>query len=258
MMARVLIQEVHPDKGYPYLALGGFDMLNPLGCAVNSKGLYIGTLGNVASSKITMAAYGGKNAGLSDCQVTNLVMSTCSDLPEAQKILESNSIYFPILDMHFIVADTSGNSFVWDRDAHGGQGHFTYNNGGSQVITNHPLYTDFPTSALKPDPDYPQYFSLDRYNILAKAIADHASKFSPEDIKRTLSLVDARGFSYGTHGYRAPKPVPFRTSWAVLWDLNEKSMQVKFYLRDKEGKPEADGLPGIVYSDLYSFKLGGR
>jgi hypothetical protein len=47
---------------------------------------------------------------------------------------------------------------------------------------------------------------------------------------------------------------PGRTLWHALYDIDDRSLSVRFYLRD-EGGIDAEGSAEVVYSDYFEFGL---
>ena len=82
--------------------------------------------------------------GLAEQQIVRYLLDTCATVDEAKEALLMAKQYYFFVPCHFVVADRSGRSFVWEHSA----GHnreaiveadrFT---GGRTVCTNHLLHT---------------------------------------------------------------------------------------------------------------------
>lgn len=129
--------------------------------------------------------------------------------------------------------------------------HFTDNNGKPQIMTSHSvhLYKDinkFP--AYSPRETYNSFY---RYRTLHDFLQNHRGKISPDDAKRALGMV------YG-HTVDADEgaafPIPCRTLWPMVYDVNERSFEVKFYLKDGPIDPKT-GDPSLIFSRPFKFRL---
>jgi hypothetical protein len=52
----------------------------------------------------------------------------------------------------------------------------------------------------------------------------------------------------------AALPTPCRTLWTVVYDINERTLELKFYLKDGETDPQT-GDPTLIFSKPFKFKL---
>jgi len=82
-------------------------------------------------------------------------------------------------------------------------------------------------------------------------VKGHQGEFSPADVKEAMSLVYAHTTDIAE---RSVGPLPHRTLWTMLYDIDERSLEVKFYLKDGPTDP-ATGDPSLVFTEPFRFKL---
>lgn len=252
--SRTAVVELYPDKGYPSITVGSLDLLNCVQMGMNSKGLIAGILTD-ASRKPYMAgpSADGKNGGLNAPQLLRLVLDTCANADEAQVALLANK-WAPIFDaVHFIIADHSGNSFIYEISGEDGSSHFTASHGKPMILTNHPVY-------VYPDPQkFPAWGAKDTYNsfrrfrLLWDFVQQRQGKFTPEEVNTVLAKVYAN-IESGPQFRPTAKPTPGRTLFHDLFDSQALTLGVKFYLKDGPTDP-ATGAPTLVFSKVFKFKL---
>jgi hypothetical protein len=126
------------------------------------------------------------------------------------------------LPCHYLVADASGDSFVWERTA--GRGHMVEGAGQVQVVTNHLLHGRASLDDLPAD-DGPSA-TYRRARDLTAAVAARRDPLSADAIKEVHACVHRQGPAGTT-----------RTLWHGLYDCAERSLDVSFYLgEDHEGQ----------------------
>ncbi len=89
------------------------------------------------------------------------------------------------------------------------------------------------------------------YSPVALAQEELSDDLSVADIKEAMSLVYAHTTDIAE---RSVGPLPHRTLWTMLYDINERSIEVKFYLKDGPIDP-ATGDPSLVFTEPFRFKL---
>jgi hypothetical protein len=118
--------------------------------------------------------------------------------------------------------------------------------GQPQILTNHSVATypdvrSFPAT----DPNA-KYNTFNRYRLLSDYLEkNREKKFTARDGFYAMSLV--QGFTEDSSEGTAVN-LPLRTLWPVVIDLDDCSMQVKFYTHDGPDKT-------LDFSKTYTFKL---
>ena len=123
------------------------------------------------------------------------------------------------------------------------------------IMTNHPLhiYSNYSTNDLPRETylyDDP-YDTFNRYIVLNNTISSHEGKFTEIDASNALGKVMANTV---TAAEGAVIPVPINTIYNVIMDLTNRSMKVKFYLKD--GPLDADTLENTsIFSPYIAFQM---
>ena len=190
---------------------------------VNEAGLAVALLADNESPNPEPT--GGPQVGLAEQQIVRYLLDTCATVEEAKEALLMAKQYYFFVPCHFVVAERSGRSFVWEHSA----GHnreaiveadrFT---GGRTVCTNHLLHTRHDLTDLPAEDGAlgTAAFTYSRWKALhastsAGAIVDR------DDIRDTFRSV---AFAAPIEGAR--------TFWHALYDVEDRSMEVSFYLHD--------------------------
>lgn len=255
------VMEVYPDVGYPSLYLACTDLLGACFDGVNSEGLTVSLMGDGDPSNISPAdPMQLFRVGINELQVLRLLLDTCANVEEAQLALLLNKQYHVMLSCHYMVADRHGHSFVWEHASGHNLEYMVEGTGSSQVVTNHPLHLT-PSHSVPPErsEDRPAAWrgdSYQRYRTLSQAIEAHPDKYSVDFLKETNACVfvdDAVQREY-TNLTRLELLTTGRTLWHSVYDTQERSLEVSFYLRDEPGADDTD--PRImIRSDYHRFRL---
>ncbi len=252
LFSRNFIMELYPDKGYPSLVVGALDLMNGFQSGMNSEGLIVAMLAdNDAPANKTPSPLGDNTGGLNILQMARLILDTCATVEEARIAILNNKLTLGFEPAHFLIGDRSGKSFIYETSSRDFTDHFTGNNGKPQIMTNHSvhLYRDvnkFPSYSPKAT-----YNSFYRYRTLYDFLRKHRGKISPDDAKRALSSVYAHTVD-ADEG--AAFPIPCRTFCPMVYDIDEHSLEVKFYLKDGPIDPKT-GDPTLIFSRPFKFKL---
>lgn len=250
MCSKNYVLELYPDRGYPSIVIGSFDLLNGPMDGMNEKGVTVSMLVDNDAAPITVMDI-SQVSGLSSMQLMRAVLDTASDVDEAKSIILNNNVSMLAVPLHVLVADRSGRSFVAELSASDLKWHFTDNAGKPQILTNHALYKYPNISAFPQVPATDEYDSFNRYRRLDAYVANHTGKFSPADVSSSMALVYANTALAMEGG---SPPLPMRTVWTSLFDLEDRSVTVQFYEHD--GVRNATTNPsGLVFSQLYTFRL---
>ncbi len=255
------VMEVYPDVGYPSLYLACMDLLGACFDGINSEGLTVslmadGDPSNASPTDPTQLF----RVGINELQILRLLLDTCANVEEAQRALLLNKHYHVMLSCHYIVADRHGKSFVWEH-AHGHNLEYIIEGESlPQVVTNHPLHLTpsqeaSPTKSENRGVTY-RADSYERYRTLSQAIESHSGTYSVDFLKETNACVfadDAMQQEYA-RATELELPSAVRTLWHSVYDTQERSLEVSFYLRDEPGAEEI--APRLALrSDYHRFQL---
>ena len=106
------VVELRPDDGYASVSVGIMDVMGAMD-GVNEAGLAVALLADNESPEQEPVA--GFQVGLAEQQVVRYLLDTCADVDEAQAALLLAKHYYFFTPCHFLVADRSGRSFVWEH-----------------------------------------------------------------------------------------------------------------------------------------------
>jgi hypothetical protein len=233
--------EMHPDEGYASLALCCFDLLGGVVDGINSEGLCIALLADgELADKHGVDPFTGFQPGFSELQILRYVLDTCADVEQAKNAFLEAKLYYNFAPNHYIIADRSGDSFIWENTAFMHYGHIIEGKGEPQITTNFSLH-------LHPDLEkLPEEF--DRFNKMRKRFSERNGKYDLDFIKETSSGVAFCGGSY-TEGYAPP-----RTIWHTLYFPAERRLEIDFYLGDEKDEESPAGRR-IRRSGYMSFSI---
>jgi hypothetical protein len=223
MTARPYVVETHPTDGGPAcLFVCAYELLGGCIDGVNDEGLVVALLADDESTGAdpTLAPA----VGLNEIQLLRFLLETCATTGEAREALLSAKQHWMFLPCHYLVADASGDSFVWERTAN--REHLVEGRGEVQVVTNHLLHGR-PTPDDLPAGDGPSA-TYARARRLTAAVAGRSGPLSADQIKAAHACVD-----------RTEPGVPVRTLWHGLYDAAARSLEVSFRLGEGRRSPYA-------------------
>ena len=255
--SRDFLMEIYPDQGYPTLAIGSSD-LNMVLDGLNSKGLGISALvDDDLDPALKMPLAGGRDGGIWSTQITRLVLETCKTVEEAKIAFLANKEFLPVVGLHYMVYDSHGNSAIIEWNKTDGNLYFTDGNSSKpNIMTNHPMYifSKYATKDLPREnyiiPNDP-YDSFNRYITLYDITSSHKGKYSEMDTADALSAVSANTM-VAAEG--AIMPLPINTIYNALLDLTDRSLKVKFYLKNGPVDPKTSENTSI-FSPYLTFKM---
>jgi hypothetical protein len=221
MTARPYVVETRPSDGGPAcLFLCAYELLGGCIDGLNSEGLVVALLADDESGGAdpTLAPA----VGLNEIQLLRFLLETCADTGEAREALLSAKQHYMFLPCHYLVADASGDSFVWERTAN--REHVVEGGGQVQVATNHLLHGR-PSLDDLPAGDGPSA-TYARARRLTAALEGRAGPLSPEQIKATHACVN-----------REEPGAAVRTLWHAIYDAADRSLEVSFYLGEGRRSP---------------------
>ena len=127
---------------------------------------------------------------------------------------------------HFLVADRSGHSFVWEYSRGHNREHIVESHTpGPLVCTNHLLHRWPDPAQLPHDPltAGTAAFTYDRWRTLHGCAAD-------------TPVVDAERVRNDLNTVRFTSPTPgVRTVWQAIYDLDDPSLELSFFTGDHNG-----------------------
>lgn len=247
LYSRSFVMELYPDEGYASIGVGSLNLLSGVVGGMNSKGLVVSMLVDINCPEVKNPLDMMQACGLDGLQFVCLLLDTCATVEEAKIALLTNRMIFSFKGVHYQIGDVSGNSTIAEVDPHTFVWHFTDNGKRPQIMTNHPQYL-YPESANFPVSNNP-YSSFNRYRTLEAYLKSHKGLHDFSSVERAMSQVEGRGVDM--------KNLPMRTMWVEYYDLQHKTLSVKFYLGDGPENPET-GEPTVRFSQSFRFRLKGE
>ena len=243
------VVEIYPDKGYSSLFIGLGDLTFGADI-INSEGLSVSAFEDDTYGITRVPKDPSRATGLSLSQAMMLIANTCATLDEAKQVLLINKISMPPLPMHMQVSDRAGRAFIYEISPDDFSGKFVDNDGKPQAITNHGVYA-YPDLSKMPINEKDPYDTYNRYRRLVKFVNSHKGKFSLDDGWKAMDLVlgAVPEASEATH-----LKIPLRTFYQIVVDNEERTLQIKFYLKDKSVDP-VTGYAELIFSKPFEFKL---
>lgn len=217
------VVECRPDHGYSSITIGIMDVLGAMD-GVNSAGLAVSLMADNESAAPEPSVTA--QVGLSEQQIIRFLLDTCATVDEAKQALLLAKQYYFFVPCHFLVADRSGRSFVWEYSpGHNREYIVEPPPDRPTVCTNHLLHRWPDGTALPDDPmvDGTAALTYHRFRTLGAAV-DTGALVDREDIRD----------HFGTVRFAAPVPM-VRTFWHAMYDLDDPSLEVSFFRRDEDG-----------------------
>ena len=217
------IIELHPDDGYASISVGIMDVMGAMD-GINEAGLTVALLAD--NETPDPEPTGAPAVGLSEQQVARYLLDNCATVDQAKQALLAAKHYYFFTPCHFVVADRSGRSFVWEHSPRRNRVAILDGDSSSPLVcTNHLLHR-WPDTSQLPTDDGP---------IGTAALTYHRW--------RTLSAMNAAGALVDRDAIREQfTAVAFtapieeaRTFWHATYDVDEASVDISFYLHDRDG-----------------------
>jgi hypothetical protein len=211
MMSRPYVIEMYPDDGHASVTVAGGDLS---GCfdGINDAGLAVVLFADDETEGLRPTHQ--VQAGIHELQLPRLLLDMCATVDEAIEVLYGAKQYDNFIACHYLVADARGDAFVWERDTHNAE-HVVRAVETPLCVTNHLLHRYEQGSALPVD--RPGSNTYERAQVL-EACA-RSAPLSVADLRAALRSVRVEG----------PDPIA-RTLWSSVFDLDERSLTVEFYL----------------------------
>jgi hypothetical protein len=262
VMSEPYIMEWYPqDAGYASIAIQAFDTLSGTLDGMNSAGLVVSIMADEEAigelgPRLEVQTGMPRAVGLHELQVMRLLLDTCATIEQAKQALLTTRQYYAFVPCHYIVADKTGGSFIYENSTGGNMQHIIDGSGKPQVVTNfqvhkHPTPDQMPGGELTLETN-----AFWRYQQLADSISNHEGRFTAEDLKsnnacvNVMKLFEEMGSDPALASIAAS--VQARTLWHSLYDQGAGSVEFSFYLGEEIG---AGGIPVERRSDYIKFEL---
>lgn len=221
MSSRPYVLTSAPDDGPATTVL---TMSELGGCmeGINEHGLAVALL--IADAESASAPVdAGPQVGVSSAQLPRFLLDTCATAAEAVDALLGAKQYDLGTPLHYLVADRSGDAFVWERGPDGDE-HAVRADGGALCVTNHLLHRHRDPADLPAD-NAETMLTYQRYRTISEHSA--GAGLSGERMREALDAVHVDAAT-ATH-------YPVRTLWRTVFDLECNTMATQFYLGDTAG-----------------------
>ena len=243
MMARPYIFELYPDKGYASLSICAFELLGGVLDGINSEGLIV----SILADGETVLKFGQNptvGVGMHELQSMRYLLDNCKNVEEAKEAMLYLKHFYALMPCHYIICDKNGKSFVFEFSPQR-NGVAIVDGNGPQCVTNHLL------SNYRSIEDLPTATNTDTYERYKKlhAAVEEKRKFGLDEIKAINSSV-----AYTGTAPENPDYAPGRTLWHALYDAGERSLSVRFYMRDGID-PSDKNKNKAEYTEYLTFKL---
>ena len=232
--ARPYIIEMYPDKGYASLVVCCFDLLGGACDGINSEGLTVALLADDdVAADLGINATPGPRAGFNEIQLVRFLLDTCADVREAKLALRGAKLYYNFAPNHYIIADRSGRSFIWENSPSMNTGYVIEGSEKPIVTTNFLYHRYKDLNKLPADIAQRNYFV--RYRAVSDRIDRFDAKFNDAFIRETSRCISfAHAAPPGTKAFA-------RTLWHAMYYPDKRRMEIDFYLGER--KPGRSGGP---------------
>jgi penicillin V acylase-like amidase (Ntn superfamily) len=242
-MSRPYLIEMYPDQGYPSMALHCFDLLSGLIDGINSEGLAVAILAESESvSKVGREV--SNEVGLGELSSMRYLLDNCKNVEEAKEAMLTMKHFYSFIPCHYIIADRWGKSFIFEFSPNRNRS-YIMDGQGPQCITNHLvfLHQDMDKVVSKDPAD-----SQRRYKTLHDATTEK-KKYSLDEMEAINNRV-----AVAAKAFRHKEFAPGRTLWYAQYDLDDRTLTVRFYLGENPD-PEDESRMICEYSKPRTFKL---
>jgi predicted choloylglycine hydrolase len=222
LAADVWVSELRPEDGYASVTIGIMDVMGAMD-GINEAGLCVALLADNETPEPEPS--GTPRVGLAEQQVVRYLLDTCATVAEARAALLMAKHYYFFTPCHYLVADRTGASFVWEHSPRRNL-ELTVEprdpGTGRLACTNHLLHR-WPDPGLLPSDDGPMgtaALTYHRWTVLDRALSVGGS-VRRDEIDRHFRSV------------RFTAPVQgARTFWHGLYDLDDAAVDLSFYVGD--------------------------
>jgi hypothetical protein len=242
--ARPYLLELHPDRGYASIAMVAYDLLSGVLDGINSEGLTV-TLAMDNDVMKEMEPTKDAAVGLGELQTLRLLLDTCASVDEAKQTLMATKQYYQYVPVHYLIADRTGNAFVWEYSASHNKEYIVESPGQPLVMTNFTLHTRL-EDGRPPSPEKARPICK-RYAYLREKLA--TGSLDDKTIRDFHKNVDAQ-MSQAADTTQPPE----RTFWHAFYYPEDRRVRLSYYLGD-EPYPGQPRLVRPIRTDYLEFRL---
>ncbi len=236
MMGEPYIMEWDPtDGGYASWAIHVNDVLGGAFDGINSAGLAVALMADEEAMGSVYEPHAGfvRAVGVGELQIVRLLLDTCATVEEAKHTLLSIKQYYEYVPCHYMVADPSGKSFVYENSTGRNQSIIVDGAGDPQVCTNHQIHRHqidgLPDLTLETNSQW-------RFAVLQSRV-EASGQHSVTDMRQNSASVGVKHLV--NEMLENPDFVSVaananaRTLWYSLYDLTERTVEIDFYLNSR-------------------------
>lgn len=258
MMGEPYIMEWQPtDGGYASWTMHSNDLLGGAFDGLNSAGLAVALMADEGTIRTLHEPHMGlaDKIGINELQIVRLLLDTCASVDEAKNLLLSLKHFYEFVPCHYIIADASGDSFVF-QFSHGRNHERIFEGGGeAQVCTNHAILHsqngEIPPLTLANNSEW-------RYAVLRERV-NSQEQFTPAEMRANSAAVSVSQLTQlllDNPDFRTiAASADSRTLWYTLYDLTTGQIEVDFYLASSLTET---GEYIEQRSEIFSFLTPGR
>ena len=249
------VAEIYPDEGYATLVVGTMDLLTGVVDGLNEKGLYVASLqdGDTYTDAFSDLA-GFTTTRLNYMQVLGSILEHCANVEEAKQWLAESQVIMPFMGVHFLICDDSGAATIAEYDNESRELIFTDYQDTAVPLTNYAVYLKPDISQYPPENPNNAHDDYLRSAKLHDYISDHEGAFTTDDAWDAMEMVEANA-DLSPEEVLAGENETDRLLWTVVTDLTDRSMTVKFFLKDGPINNETYRTHDLVLSEPFTFKL---
>lgn len=258
LMSEPYVMEWYPqDGGYASIAIHAFDLLGGTLDGLNSEGLVVSILSDDEAraelgSKLEPHIGPFQFVGLHELSVMRLLLDTCSTAAEAKEALLIAKQHYLFTPCHYIVADRTGKSFVYEISTGRNVQHVIETEEVPQVLTNFQLHKH-PTADTRPGGNVTiENEAFWRHRRLTDQVSAQSDAVTAEEIRDTHSSVNILNVMATTPIDSPLRNLPVRTLWHNIYDQQAGTVEISFYLGDEK---HSDGSLSERRSDYKTFTL---
>ena len=258
MMGEPYIMEWQPtDGGYTSWAIHSNDLLGGAFDGMNSAGLAVALMADEGAMGTLYEPQMGptEKVGIGELQIVRMLLDSCATVAEAKHLLLGVKHLYEFVPCHYIIADASGDSFVFQFSV--GRNHERILDGGgdAQVCSNHTSIDsqngEIPPLTLATNSEW-------RYATLQARVQEH-ERFTPAEMRANSTAVSVSQLTrllLEDPGFRTiAANVDSRTLWYTLYDLTAGQVQIDFYLASSLSE---SGEYSEQRSEIFSFTVPGK
>ena len=172
---------------------------------------------------------GGPRVGLAEQQVVRYLLDTCATVDEAQQALLLAKHYYFFTPCHFVVADRTGRSFVWE--------HSPRRNHEVDRRCRLPAATAgscAPTTSCTGGPIPPSSPTTAGRSARPRSPTSGGARSPTRNATVRSSIATTSADQFEAVRFAAPIQEA-RTFWHALYDVEDASAEVSFFLHDRDG-----------------------